>query len=64
MLGKLSSGSFQGRRELYKHTECKQSDKNLWKFKQNCEGEKYIYTKLGLKQEEYTKIRIMDLNDI
>lgn len=27
MLGKISAGSFQGRRELYKHTQCKQSKK-------------------------------------
>lgn len=43
MLGKISAGSFQGRRELYKHTQCKQSNKETCGNSNNTEKMRNTY---------------------
>lgn len=43
MLGKISAGSFQGRRELYKHIQCKQSNKETCGNSNNTEKMRNTY---------------------
>ena len=49
MLGKISSGSFQGRRELYKQTQCKQSNKETCGNSNKTAKMRNTYLKLWLK---------------